>query len=76
MVTTEIDERRKDYLRVKCLNHASKLKLPELEKKVDECIQYWEKYKNDSSYDIEELKFVAAEFARILLRRKRCQLRK
>lgn len=73
MITAGIDERRKEYLRVKCLNHASKLKLRELEKKVDECIQYWEKYKNNSSYDIEELKFVAAEFARISLRRKRCR---
>lgn len=68
--TTELSEKRKTRIRIACIDKAAKMSIPELEKKVDLCIDLWVDYKDDSSYDIEELKFVATEFARLLCRRK------
>ena len=67
----ELTDEKKNHLRVKCVDTAAKLSLPELEEKVDMCIDMWLKQKDDTSYDVEELEFVAAEMARLSLRRKR-----
>ena len=69
--TTELTDEKKNYLRVKCIDTAAKLTLPELEERVDMCIDIWLKHKDDTSYDTEELEFIAAEMARLSLRRKR-----
>jgi hypothetical protein len=46
------------------------MSIPELEKKVDQCIDLWMEHHDDSEYDIEELEFISTEFARLLCRRK------
>ncbi len=66
----ELSEKRKDNIRVTCINAAAKMSIPELEKRVDLCIDLWMEYHEDQEYDIAELQFVATEFARLLCRRK------
>lgn len=66
----ELSEKRKSNIRIVCINAAAKMSIPELEKKVDFCIDSWIEYKDNPKYDIAELKFVATEFARLLCRRK------
>ncbi len=67
----ELSEKRKSNIHVICIKEAAKMSIPELENKVDACIDSWIEYKDNPKYDIKELQFVATEFARLLCRRKR-----